>query len=102
MKENVSVGTIATSSQKGQLKIARWGVLSFSATHLVFEYVIGSEEIILLPLLLNYIISIWYIKSKVKKKNVIEKPFLEGVFVSSVVFTIRLIIGIIFMYLIIY
>jgi hypothetical protein len=74
-------------------KSARWGVIIFCIFHFFFEIIIGNEKLAAVPVLFNYFISAWYIKSIIAKGKATKRLFLIGIGVSLVVFIIRFILG---------
>ncbi len=77
-------------------KAARWGIIIFCFIHFLFEVGTGNEQTMLISVVANYVISAWYIKRRIKKYKLMNRPMLAGFTVSCIVFLIRLFIGIIY------
>jgi hypothetical protein len=75
-------------------KAARWGVIIFCVIHTFYEILTGSK-VAALPVIFNYGISEWYIKSQIAKGKEMKNLLLMGLFVSCVVFLIRLVLAIV-------
>jgi hypothetical protein len=90
---------------KKDWKIIRSGLILFGIIHFLLEVVYSIDAGIkitpIAPVIFNYLISSWWIKSKTNGRR-INKPFQYSLYVSSIVFGIRLIlafiIGLLFQY----
>jgi hypothetical protein len=84
--------------RKNLYQSARSGVILFCVLHLLFEVIINNlykwnVNFILLPVIFNYFISIWYIKYNIYKSGRIRLLFGYGFLVSLIVFVIRIVVG---------
>ena len=79
---------IKNQNQKTKWKTARWGVIIFSVFHFLFEATMGNSRAGL-PVMINYLISAWYIERQIAKGKEMKNLLLMGLFVSCVVFIIR-------------
>ena len=80
------------NNDKKLWKAARNGVIVFCVIHFLFEILTGNK-VAILPVLFNYGISDWYIKSQIAKGKEMKNLLLMGLSVSGVVFLIRLVLG---------
>ena len=74
-------------------KDARNGIIIFCVIHFVFEIATGNYKSLALPVIFNFIISRWFIRRQIEKGIKQNSSLLYGLMVSSVVFAIRLILG---------
>jgi hypothetical protein len=86
------IDTEKINNDKKLWKAARWGVIIFCVIHTFFE-VLAGNNVAVLPVIINYGISEWYIKSQIAKGKGIKNLILMGLSVSGVVFLIRLVLG---------
>ena len=82
-------------------KKTRNGLFIFIFFHMIFEIIISEtgtsgETSIGVPIVVNYMISRYFIKKDIyKKSKQISKPIIYGIKISLIVFSIRLALGII-------
>lgn len=74
---------------------SRKGILIFCVLHFIFEIIVGNKNMIW-PVLINYLISDWYVRTEIKKNKVYKIQWLHGIVVAFIVFLIRVVIGAIF------
>lgn len=82
-------------------KLCQYGILTFSIFNLLFEILLsGGKPNFILPVVVNYIISAWYLGRRISKGKKYNKPYLLGLFTAFLVFVIRLVAGMLVMILI--
>lgn len=69
------------------------GILTFCLINFVFEIVLSDGVNIILPVIVNYVISAWYISAQIKKNRYLSNSYWIGLGVSAIIFLVRLIIG---------
>jgi hypothetical protein len=74
-------------------KEARWGVIIFCIAHLIYEGLTGNTKSAAFPVVINFFLSSWYIKSRIEKGKILKNPLLTGLTVSGVIFLVRLAFG---------
>jgi hypothetical protein len=80
-----------------QWKVARTGLIIFGVIHFVLE-IAAETKVPILPVIVNYFISVQYIKSKIRSKKIKSHPYVIAFTTSIVVFLIRILLGV-FLYL---
>tara|TARA_B100001059_G_C17719123_1_gene519667 strand:- start:625 stop:924 length:300 start_codon:yes stop_codon:yes gene_type:complete len=84
--------------QKANWKKARTGLIIFAVIHLFFEVIMSDamgqdSSRVGLPIIVNFLISRWIIKSQLSKGKEFQNMILMSLIVSSGVFAVRLILG---------
>jgi hypothetical protein len=88
-----------TLTSKEKWKNARNGVFVFCLIHFIFEIMTGNNKSAALPVFINFFVSAWYIKDRISIGRESKNLFMLGIVVSSIVFIIRLVLGVVFIYL---
>jgi len=77
-------------------KNARYGLILFGFSHIFFESLfLADPKNVGAPVVINYLISRWYVKEQMKDNQENKNYFLYALLVSSIVFVIRVIGGLI-------
>jgi hypothetical protein len=71
---------------------SRKGILIFCVINFIFEVAMENKNMIW-PVVVNYLISDWYIRNEIKKNKVYKNQWLHGIVVASIVFVIRVLFG---------
>ena len=100
MEENKEEYELRLKRYNSEIKKSRYGVLIFCLIHFIFEIFSGNSKGAGPLIIINFYISMWYIKHKLQKKTNYNNLLLFGLFVASIVFLIRLLLGIIVFYFI--
>ena len=100
MEENKEEYELRLKRYNSEKKKSRYGVLIFLLIHFIFEIFTGNSKGAGPLIIANFYISMWYIKYKLQKKINYNNLLLFGLFVASIVFLIRLLLGIIVFYFI--
>jgi hypothetical protein len=87
------IDTEKINNDKKLWKVARNGVIIFCVIHFLFEILTGNNKSLALPVLFNFWMSRWYIQSQISKGKEMKNLLLMGLYVSGVVFLIRLVLG---------
>lgn len=75
----------------------KYGILTFCLFNFAFEIIFAEGKTnFIWPVIVNYIISAWYLGRKVAKGKMYQKPYLTGLLVAFVIFMLRLFIGTLF------
>jgi hypothetical protein len=87
---------IKNPNHETKWKAARWGVIIFCIIHFLYEIAAGNNKSLAIPIMVNFWISAWYIKSQIEKGKEMKNLLIMGLSVSGVVFLIRLALGTVF------
>ena len=93
MEQNSEEYEIRLKRYNQEVKKARYGVLIFLLIHFIFEIFTGNSKGAGPMILINFFISMWYIKHKLQKNHTYSNLLVFGLFVAAIVFAIRLILG---------
>ena len=88
--------------QKAKWKKARIGLIIFGVIHLFLEVILNETggsfktSVPAFPVIVNFYISSWFIKNQISKGKEFKNMIITGLFVSLVVFAVRVLLGLIF------
>jgi hypothetical protein len=93
--------TIKDHPQQDRIwKVSRWGVIAFCILHFYFEIVTKNNRFIqtgeIAPVLFNFLISRWWIKTVFTKPTKTIPLLFKGFFCSVVVFLFRIALGVVY------
>ena len=71
-------------------RIAIYGIILFWFIHMIFEMILGNGATG--PTVTSGL-ALWYVRRQINRSSELSNPFVYGMFVSSVIFISRLIIG---------
>ena len=75
-------------------KKCQYGILTFCLFNFAFEIIFAEGKTnFIWPVIVNYIISAWYLGRKIAKGRMYQNPYWTGLLVAFIIFMVRLVIG---------
>lgn len=91
---------LTNSDDNQKWKTARNGFITLAVLHFIFENAMGNSQSAVFPIAFNFAVAEFFICKSIEDHGGWDNLFLMGITYYSVVFVIRLVIGILFFSLI--